>query len=57
MNVWLTALQFVNESIAILSRTGTPGQGTALSSLAKRECLREAVSRYRAEQALPPKIL
>lgn len=49
LEVWLTALQSVNESRAIHQHSRAPGQGTALTERECRECLAEAVSRYLAK--------
>jgi hypothetical protein len=48
--VWLSAVALVNDSAAIQRRSLSPGEGTELTEVDRRECLREAVSRYRARQ-------
>jgi hypothetical protein len=51
---WAVAIQSVRDSAAILLLSQPPGQGTPMSPVDKRECLREAVSRLCAEQARNP---
>jgi len=49
-SVWEFALRFIGETEAIQSQWRTPGQGTALLPRERRECLVEAVRRYREQQ-------
>jgi hypothetical protein len=53
---WETALLFVVNSAAIMLLTGIPGQGNRMTAPERRECLREAISRIRADRAAQARI-